>query len=53
VTTVAIADLFAEAYRLRLLRGLEELSRQCAMPDRGVDEAARLARRAGGGARDL
>jgi len=42
VTTVAIADLFAEAYRLRLLRGLEELLAQCGYARiAGVDEAGR------------
>jgi ribonuclease HII len=38
----AIADLFAEAYRLRLLRGLEELLAQCGyVRIAGVDEAGR------------
>jgi len=42
VTRPAMADLFAEAYRLRLLRGLEELLAQhgfCRIA--GVDEAGR------------
>jgi len=42
VTRPAMADLFAEAYRLRLLRGLEDLLGQCGYCRiAGVDEAGR------------
>jgi ribonuclease HII len=42
VTRPAMADLFAEAYRLRLLRGLEDLRGQCGYCRiAGVDEAGR------------
>jgi ribonuclease HII len=42
VTRPAMAELFAEAYRLRLLRGLEELLAQCGYCRiAGVDEAGR------------
>jgi len=42
VTAKAMVDLFAEAYRLRLLRGLEDLLSQCGyLRIAGVDEAGR------------
>jgi ribonuclease HII len=42
LTMPALADLFAEAYRLRLLRGLEEGLAQCGYARiAGVDEAGR------------